>query len=241
MIADTTPPACAVTRLGTNANGQKFMEITVQDSDRGLRSITLTTLVNTSAQVGRYQSGITQVPTTVQVVDHTTNPVVITATRLDSTKAGQVVLQVTDLAGNTTACDPVLTTLTDKHGQTGWQVFKDLNQAENRVRIANDRPGLRRLLVIVNGHKFEVAGLRPSEVRILNVMRAMKPGDHNTIVVRGSGPSDGTADIMIWDGSGMLPPPAPAGAAVHKRGPIQGGADPGVDADDDLLDWLGQP
>ena len=84
------PPSCLLTGVGTDVYGHKYIQVTVQDSDGGLKSITLTTLVNSSAQVGGYQSGITLVPTTVQIADHTTNPVIITATRLDSTKASQV-------------------------------------------------------------------------------------------------------------------------------------------------------
>jgi len=226
-----------LTGTGTNAFGQKYIQVTVQDSDGGLKSITMTTLVNTSAQVGGYQSGITLVPTTVQIADHTTNPVIITATRLDSTKASQVALSVTDMAGHITACDPVLTTLTDnKHGQAGWQVFTDLSQAENRVRITNGHPGLRRALILANGRRFAVDGLRPDEVRVVYVAPAMKPGDHNTIVVRGSGPNDGSADVLIWDGSGT---PLPATAPDH-RSLLRAGAEPGLDADDELLEWLGQ-
>jgi hypothetical protein len=101
---------------------------------------------------------------------------------------------------------------------------------------------LRRLLILVNGHRFQVEGPRPDEVPVIDVQRAMKPGDRNTIVLRGSGPSGGSADVMIWDGSSTFasPPPPPPGTEAHNRGKLNAGAEQGTEPEEELLDWLGE-
>jgi len=222
--------------IGTNAQGQKYVQISVQDTDDGLKTVIVTTLTNATAQVGNYQSGITRVPTSVQIFDRTTGPVVVTATRIVQSSASQVALQVVDEAGNVTSCDPVLATLTARHGQLGWQVFTDLSEAESKLQISNGDPGLRRVLVVVNGRRFALDGLRPNEIRTLDLARAMKPGDGNTVVLRSSGPSGGSADVLIWDGLGSPPP-----AQSFRQRPLKAGPEEGSDADDALLDWLAGP
>ena len=238
MIADTLAPTCTLTGVGTTATGQKYILVTVQDAQSGLSTVTFTVLNNTSAQVGTtYGPAVSTAPATIQITDHTTSKVVITATRIDSTKAGQVTLTLTDVARNSTVCDPVLSTLSDAgHGQRGWQVFTDVDQSEHMVRIANAQPGVRRVVLLVNGRRYTLDGLRPNEVRQVDVARALVPGDRNTIIARASGPTDGTADILIWDGSGAAPPVIDVTRPPHRL-PVTTSVPDSRD-DDTLLDWL---
>jgi hypothetical protein len=250
-VKDTTPPSCTLTSTGTNAAGQKYVVVTVQDAQSGLRSITVTELTNATAQVGSYRSGIypALVPTQVDTPLLPTTAVNVTATKINQSLGSQVALTVVDAVGNTTSCDPVLTTLSDPvHGDAGWQVFSNLDQSESKVRITNDRPGLRKVVVVVNGRRFTVDNLRADEVRLLDVARAMRPGDDNTIIVRGTGPTNGTADILIWDGSGS--PSALTdnhGRPRHRaplhtlraHAPLGDSVDSDDNHDDDaLLDWV---
>jgi uncharacterized protein YkwD/plastocyanin len=238
---EAIPPACALTAAGVNpTTGQRYLVVVVQDAQSGLKQITLTTLNNAVAQVGRYASGITTAPTTVPIDDHSTGQVQITATRVDATKASQLAMLVTDVAGNSTACDPVLATLSDGlHGQAGWQVFNHLDESESKVRIANGTPGVRRVLLLVNGRRFTLDGLRPNEVRLVDVARAMGRGMNNTIVVRAEGPRDGTADVLVWDGSGSVPAPAPPEPGWSpRRQALRTAIEAGSHLDVDLLDWI---
>ena len=191
-------PSCALTGVGTNAQGQKYVQVTVQDAQGGLRTVTVTTLQNSIAQVGHYQSGIVAVPWTVQIPDHTTGPVIITATKIDQTKAGQLALRVTDLAGNVTSCDPILATVGRESGVPRRETFHHVGRAESLVLIHNDTPGLTRLLVIVNGRQFEVTDLHDGEERAVDVARAMRRGD-NTITLVAQGKANGSATVLIAD------------------------------------------
>src|SRR5207248_9225618 len=115
--------------------------VTVQDglaSDSGLKSIVVTKNVNANVVVPAFTQG-------------TKNPVVVTATRVDNNVSAQVALRVTDMFGNVTNCDPVLTTLVRENKP---QVFTDVPDAEHLVTVKNGSPGLRRIAVTVNGTAY---------------------------------------------------------------------------------------
>jgi hypothetical protein len=237
--ADKTPPTCALTAVGTNANGQKFIQVTVQDTGGGLQKVALTALTNSSADVGTYRTGITSAGATVPTPDHPTTPVIVTATKLNQAQGSQVALEVTDAAGNVTDCDPVLAQLSRG---SGVLAFTKVPQAEDKITITNGTPGYRQVRTLVNGRRFILADLKPGEVRTLDVRSAMKPGDVNTIVVRGKGGPNATADVLIWDGKGALPTSKSAatkGAANARSNHIaeRGGAQ-AADRSDDLVKWL---
>jgi hypothetical protein len=218
VATDTTSPSCELTNVGTNPQGQKFIQVTVQDSDDGLGSVVLTTLTNATAGVGTYQTGITTVPTSVATPDHPTTPVVVTATKLDQNLGAQLALTVTDVAGNVTNCDPVLAQLSKSQAT---QIFRNIPQAESKITIENGRPGYRQVRALVNGHSFALLDLRAGEVRTIDASSAMKPGNVNTIIVRASGPPNATADVLIWDGKGALPKAAVTNTPGRHAGHLQ--------------------
>ncbi len=185
----------------------------------------------------------------VDTPDHPKSAIQVTAVRIDQSHSTQFALTLVDYAGNITNCDPVLTTLSDSsHANAGWAVFTGLDQSESKVRITNDRPGLRKLVLVVNGHRFAADGLRPDEIRLVDVARALRPGTHNTILVRGMGPTNGTADVLIWDESGSPSAPTDARGKLRQRVPVhtlrahtplsQRGDSDDNDDDDELLDWV---
>jgi hypothetical protein len=234
-------PDCALTLTGSNSSGQKFIQVTVQGNGAGLSSITVTNLSNASASVGTYRSGITSFPTTVPTPDHPTTPVLVTATKLSPTVGAELALSVKDVAGNVTNCDPVLSEL-GKRQDT--QVFRHIPQAEGKVTIENGDPGYRQVRVIVNARHFLAANLEPGQVRTLDVSSAMKPGDVNTIVVRGVGVPSSTADVLIWDGNGAVPTAASAvtnASSQHVRhlNKDRSSAMSRPTRTDDLVNWEG--
>lgn len=233
---DPTPPSCALTMVGTNAQGQKYIQVTTQDALSGLSTVTITGLTNATASVGSYQSGITSAPTTVQIPDNTTNPVVVTATKVDQSQGSELALQLTDVAGNVTNCDPVFTDLGSQNGKPGWQVSTDLSPAEHVVTVQNGNPGLNRVRVIVNRTAFDLTGLKNGEVRTLDVAKAMHPGDTNVVILHGIGTKGASAEVLIWDGNGR--PSAPTDPARAHRGKLGAGDGSGRLAADALLDWL---
>ena len=88
-----TPPSCALTAVV--AGPPKQLQITVQDSDNGLKSVEVTTSNNTTVAIPTYTSGEKGV-------------LVVVATKIDQSKGAQVALRVTDMSGAVTDCDPIV-------------------------------------------------------------------------------------------------------------------------------------
>jgi hypothetical protein len=178
---DTTAPSCALT--GVISGPPKQIEITVQDTGSGLGSVVVTTSTNATTPVPAFTVG-------------TTAPVVVTATKVDQSAGAEVALKVTDVAGNVTNCDPLLTTVA--RGDASVQTYTGIPRAESRVLITNGNPGLRTLTVTVNGTAFKVS-LASGATRKLNVSSAMHAGKTNVIRFQGRGPKGSSADVVLHD------------------------------------------
>lgn len=164
------------------------LQVTVSDPQTGLQSIVVTQSDNADTPVPPFTVG-------------TTDPVTITATKINQNQSAHVTIVVTDLAGNTVTCDPVIT-LVQRSSTTDPQGSKSLvDQAENKILIMNSTPGLKNLEVAVNGTKFKVTGLKDGENRTLDISRAMVPGSKNSITVKGHGPVSSSAMVVVSDGS----------------------------------------
>jgi hypothetical protein len=186
---DTTPPACALTASGTDASGKKFIQVTVQDAGptaSGLATIVVTDSTNATTVVPPFVPG-------------TKNPVVVTSTKIKQTKPSTLALHVTDVAGNFTDCDPVLTSVLRLPGDQETQTFSGLPASESKVTIANGAPGVNSVTIVVNGVRFKETGLDDGEVRKFNVASAMRAGNANTIEITGRGKAGASADIIISD------------------------------------------
>lgn len=184
---DTTPPTCELTRIG-KVNGKSFVEFTVQDSGptaSGLATIVVTESTNATTVVPSFTPG-------------TKNPVVVTSTKINQSKPSATALHVTDLAGNFTDCDPVLTSLVRVPGQE-TQTFSNLPARESKVTILNGIPGVSNVTIAVNGVRFKETGIADGEIRTFDVAPAMRPGNANTIQITVRGKAGSSADIVISD------------------------------------------
>jgi hypothetical protein len=162
--------------------------VTVADSTTGLQSIVVSQSDNADTVVPPFTVG-------------TTDPVTVTATKINQSQAAHVTIQVTDLAGNTVTCDPIITLVQRSVGGDPQKSKGRVTQAENTVLIMNGDPGLKKLTTVVNGVVFKTTGLRDGEVRSIDISSALKPGDRNKIIVKGHGPKDSTAMVVVSDGS----------------------------------------
>jgi hypothetical protein len=162
--------------------------VTVADSTTGIQSIVVSQSDNADTVVPPFTIG-------------TTDPVTVTATKIDQSRAAHVTIQVTDLAGNTVTCDPIITLVQRSVGGDPQKSKGHVTQAENTVLIMNGDPGLKKLTTVVNGVVFKTTGLRDGEVRSIDISSALKPGDRNQIIVKGHGPKDSTAMVVVSDGS----------------------------------------
>jgi hypothetical protein len=155
-------------------------------------------LLNSTGQVGAYQSGITFAPTIVTITDHTRNPVLVTATRIRATQSSQVAMAVADVAGNVTSCDPILTTVGREAGVPHRETFRYVARGDSELHIYNDTPGLEQLALIVDGRRFEVNELADGEVRTVNLGTLLRRGD-NTVTLEVVGKEQGSATVLIAD------------------------------------------
>jgi hypothetical protein len=78
-------------------------------------------------------------------------------------------------------------------------VFGEIPSAERYVSVVNGIPGLRRLVLRVNGQVFVVEGLADGESRAVDVGSAMLPGEENVVALVGEGDAGASADITIGD------------------------------------------
>jgi hypothetical protein len=180
--ADTTPPSCVLT--GVVAGPPKQIQITVQDLGSGLNSVQVTASTNATVAVPAFTPG-------------TTSPLVVTATKIDQTQGAEVGLQVTDVAGNVTNCDPVDLTVSRSTGAPTGTTVTHVTQQEQTVTIRNGTPGLTNISISVNGTNFEVAGLKDGDKRNVDISSALQSGSNNTVVLMPKGTPGGSADITI--------------------------------------------
>jgi hypothetical protein len=133
----------------------------------------------------------------------TDEPLIVVGTKIDQTRSSQVRLRVTDLAGNVTECDPVLTQEVRENGKPESSTYAGITPEEHVVTVYNGDPGLRMLEIDVNGKKLKMTGLRPGEERSLDVASAVTPGMSSIFTLTAHGKPGGGATVMIWDGNGM--------------------------------------
>jgi hypothetical protein len=93
VVESTAPPTCALT--GVIEGPPKQLKITVQASGSGLFGIRASKSINANVEVPTFFGG-------------TTNPVMVTATKIDDSKGAQVELTVTDNFRNIITCDPII-------------------------------------------------------------------------------------------------------------------------------------
>ena len=126
-------------------------------------------------------------------------PIFVQATAINKRKSMAVEVFFYDLAGQRTLCDPIVISVLREDEKLQDETFDNVAQADNRVTIYNGDPGMRRVVVIVNGKKFKEVDLRANEVRKFNIASAMTPGYTNTITVRVRGKKGAGALIVIAD------------------------------------------
>ncbi|HET9229420.1 MAG TPA: hypothetical protein VFR31_22260, partial [Thermoanaerobaculia bacterium] len=134
----------------------------------------------------------------------TNDPVILTSTKIDPAQRARVEARVTDLAGNTRLCDPIMLLLIrDKSESASLDAGNDVPRAEDKVTITNGSPGLKKIDILVNGQTFKVTGLKDGEETTVDISSAMVDGDTNQVSFEVKGKKGAFANVMIWDGIGQ--------------------------------------
>jgi len=180
-----TPPTCpAQVSFGPPTQ----LIVTFQDTGSGLSSLVVTESDNADTPVPPFIPG-------------TTEPVTVTATKIDQSRSAHVTIVATDEAGNSVNCDPIIALIQRNANSDDLKSKFHVAQAEDKIMVVNGNPGLKNFEARVNGTKFKVTGLKNGEQRIIDVSSAMQPGNDNKITVTGHGPKDSWANVVISDGS----------------------------------------
>lgn len=182
---DEDVPLCERTGGGTDSSGYPYIEITVQDTDSGLESVTEILADNAVVDIPEITSGSTE-------------PVVVTATKVVKNKTSQVELEVTDVCGNVTRCDPVVSLVLREPGKPVVYSIPGIPRQEHYVTIHNGRPGIKSLEIVVNGRRFKASGLWDGEELTLDVDAAMLPAN-NIMTLKALGKPGGSALVVISD------------------------------------------
>jgi hypothetical protein len=194
-VPDSTPPSCTLTSVIAGPPTQ--IKVTVQDSDGGLKSVQVITLDNATANWD--DASHTNIPLDgfAPVTAGDTTAHVVTATKTVQGVSSHLGLEVIDLAGNVTDCDPVVLSASTSRGQPVSTTLNNLSSSEGRVTVQNGTPGVDAITLEINGRHFSVAGLKDGESRTIDISSALQAGKSNTATVTGLGQPGGTAALVF--------------------------------------------
>jgi hypothetical protein len=189
IMEDETPPSCPPPTFSHNSNG--FGVATQYISDAGG--------IDTIEIKDIYNLDVSPLVPGVNWFQGTTSTVHLTATEIVKGAGARIQIIVTDVGGNVSICDPVLTSVRARaalRGRSRARTYRVSNN-EKVVTIHNGRPGLRRVTVSVNGKRFVARHLRAGATRRIRIASALHQGAGNRVTVSGRGPAGGGARIMI--------------------------------------------
>jgi len=175
VMTDDTKPTCKL--VSTTPGPPKYITVLVQDEGSGIESVSYD---STNATV--------TYPDPLQVGQ--SNPFYLKATKIDQTKSSTLVVQVTDIAGNVTDCDPVMPARRVVHiAGNDTRVISGVYATQTSLKIRNGLQATDKVVVRVNGHTLTLRNLKPGEVRFLRLKPAfLMPGSKNKIsIARGLG------------------------------------------------------
>jgi hypothetical protein len=186
-ISDTRPPTCSFTGMASDSLGRPMYKALLQDGGSGLASIRVSLALNALVKLPAFTVGTTK----QQIVYQT---VIGDPSNLE--------LDVHDVAGNRTVCDPLIAKLaitrTVRAGaKPSVRVFVGVPREEATLEIRNGKVGLSRIEIVVNGHLFALRHLRSREVRRVSLAPAMLPGNANSVTIRGFGGRRAAAVVAL--------------------------------------------
>ena len=193
----STAPSPTVSLMSVTTGPPKQVVLSVQAAG-GLSSVIVDTPPTTNASVVilPFDSGTTQA-------------LGVTATKIDQSQSSEIELTVIDLCGHTTVFDPVFATVTipdfnspvtRKFNFNHREVahFDGIGHTEGIVLLQNDTPGVKSLLIRVNGSEFRTL-LTDGEAKKINISSALHHGS-NAVSVVAVGRPNSSVDLSISDG-----------------------------------------
>lgn len=187
---DSTPPECYL--LSVDPGPPMAIEIFVQDTGSGLADISVLDTDNATVDIPPFAVG-------------TTDPVIVDAGKIDQTMPAMVLLEATDVDGNSIECDPVLARMhipANRHRTR--QRYTNVPLNERFVTMKNDASGVRLVAIALNGKKVIRQRLNPNqEVTAVIETEWMKAGaGKNNIAIWAYGKPGGKVTVLLSDGVG---------------------------------------
>ena len=209
VFTPATPP-CAATTAASFAvvvptPGTTNMQMTFTNAS-GLSSVQALTMDNCAITGTAYDSGDSDLGpvgplslTARTVLSNNTVKVVLTATKLTSGVPAEVNVLALDTCGRGKSFDPVVTMLEVTANGRVQQRFEGLLSAERYLHFINGTPGLARLEVVLNGHKFSLNSLTNGQTVNADLGAAMNEGKANVVVLTGYGEPGASGLVLITD------------------------------------------
>ena len=123
---------------------------------------------------------------------------VMVATRINPSLSMRFRIRITNAAGGTTECGPVLSTLRiGKSGATS-RTFTGIPRIERKLTIRALRPGLERAIVTVNGRRIAI-DMRGAPTKTITLKRALLRMRRNTVKVKLYGRAGARALVALTD------------------------------------------
>ena len=195
-VVDSENPRCSI----VDRSSQRI-NVLAADLESGLRSITLSSVFNASVDLPRVNVGTTQ-------------SIFIAAEALNPVEPFGFQIELTDLCGNQTSCDPVLLTLRPEYHRAGKRF--EILPIDRFLYINNH--GLERILLDVNASEFTlsspaVQASAVSMVRIphngevsFDITDYLRP-EGNTVALACDGPPGSFAEFILADMPLLASPP----------------------------------
>lgn len=177
---DTTPPICEMVRVYDKP--PVTLEVRTQDPESGLERIDVLMDNNANVIVPAFAVG-------------TNAEVLVEAEKIDASQSSQVMLEVFDVAGNSTVCDPIIILTVREKGKPVTETVTGIPDG-TEVTVTNGTPGLKNLDIVVNGTKFKVTGLGDGQTRVIDVSSALVEGE-NTFELTAKGKPNTEAIVII--------------------------------------------
>jgi hypothetical protein len=178
---DTTPPVCKlVATTAATSTSHKSITVAVEDPGGALEQVVY--------------SGFNFIdPPTYKnpFVPGEPGPFYLTAVKDDPTQGSNLALTVTDVAGNTTKCDPAfgapLRLRTAKIGAGHRVVLRTLRADQVRLWLRTPTSSIRAASIVVNGRRFATVTLKDGHALRLDLSSAFRGHKANAVSISAVG------------------------------------------------------
>jgi hypothetical protein len=184
---DTTPPLCEVQGVDiAHPAPPSNVLVHVQDLGSGLSHVNVLT-----------QDNIGDVTFDPAITPGTTELIEIVADKASEGSQARFAIEVFDVAGNRSKCDPVLVVLNRSPSSPRYSTYDAIPQADRFFTISNTGESIiTYAMVNVNNRWFLMPTLLPYEVKTIDIGSALVSGEKNTVTVWGGGHR---SQVMISD------------------------------------------